>query len=192
MAEFLASLPLGQALPTGHHGAAGAGIVLRSFASQACTLVAGPNRAAVREKARSGFAADLCDGPRLSSGSGVEFIGDGPGRWLVLAGGDDLAGRLEAAFASAASVFEQTGGLVLLQAKGKDIGAVLAKLIPIDLHPAAFPVGAAATTTAAHVNLTIWRCEAGRWRFALGRSYLAAFLRAFSSAALEFGLDWAG
>ena len=70
--------------------------------------------------------------------------------------------------------------------------ALLAKLAPIDLHPDVFPVGAAATTAAAHVNLTFWRCEGGAWRFVVGRSALAAFLRLFSCAAAEFGLDWAG
>ena len=70
--------------------------------------------------------------------------------------------------------------------------AILAKLAPLDLNPDVFPVGAAATTTAAHVNMTLWRCEGGVWRFAVGRSFLAAFLRLFSCAAAEFGLDWAG
>lgn len=192
MAEFLASLPLGKILPVAHHGAAGAGVTLRSIAMQACILVAGRDRAAVIAKARSAFAVELCDAPSLSAGGGIEFIGLGPGRWLVLSAEGDLAARLEAACAPDGSTFDQSGGLVLLEAEGKDIGAVLAKLIAIDLHPSVFAVGAAATTTAAHVNLTLWLCEEGRWRFALGRSYLAAFLRAFSCASAEFGLDWAG
>jgi methylglutamate dehydrogenase subunit D len=192
VAEFLASLPLGKVLPTGLHGAAGAGVTLRSTATQACVLVAGRDRAAVIAKAHSAYAVELCDAPRLSAGGGIEFIGLGPGRWLVLSPEGDLAARLEAACAPEGSIFDQSGGLVLLEAEGKDICAVLAKLVAIDLHPSVFAVGAAATTTAAHVNLTLWLCEDGRWRFALGRSYLAAFLRAFSCASAEFGLHWAG
>jgi sarcosine oxidase subunit gamma len=194
VAEFLASLPLGKILPAGLYGASGAGVILRTIAAQACVLVAGRDSAAVIAKARSAFAIELCDAPRLSAGGGIEFIGLGPGRWLVLsAQGDfagDLATRLEAACEPEGSIFDQSGGLVILEAEGKDIGAVLAKLVAIDLHPSVFAVGAAATTTAAHVNLTLWLYEEGRWRFALGRSYLAAFLRAFSCSAAEFGLDW--
>jgi sarcosine oxidase subunit gamma len=193
MADVLAALPLGQSLPAGHYGQAGAlGLRLKTFPADACTLVAGRDRPKVIASARDAFAVDLTDGPRHSAGNGVDFIGIGPGRWLVLAPKSGLAMRLEAALAPAASVFDQTGGLVLLEAEGGGMDCVLAKLAPLDLHPSVFPLGAAATTTAAHVNMTFWRCEAGVWRFAIGRSYLAAFLRLFCCAAAEFGLDWAG
>jgi sarcosine oxidase subunit gamma len=193
MADFLASLPLGKLLPPGHHGFLGApGIRLKTVAADACTLVAGRDLPAVIVKARDAFSVDLTDGPRRSAGAGIDFIGIGPGRWLALALETGLAQRLEAALAPAASIFEQGGGLVLFEAEGGAIDRVLAKLAPLDLHPDVFPVGAAATTTAAHVNMTFWRCEGGAWRFAVGRSFVAAFLRLFSCAAAAFGLDWTG
>jgi methylglutamate dehydrogenase subunit D len=193
MANFLAALPLDKSLPVGRYGQAGpSGLRLKTFSADACTLVAGRDRPKVIAQARDAFAVDLTDGPRHSAGNGVDFIGVGPGRWLALAPESGLAQRLDAALAPAASVFDQTGGLVLLEAEGDGMDGVLAKLAPLDLHPAVFPVGAAATTTAAHVNMTFWRFQGGVWRFAVGRSYLAAFLRLFSCAAAEFGLDWAG
>ena len=193
MADFLATLPLGKILPAGHYGPEGAsGLRLKTFSSDLCTLVAGQDRSKVIVRARDAFAVDLVDGPRHSAGNGVDFIGVGPGRWLALAPESGLAQRLDAALAPAASVFDQTGGLVLLEAEGDGMHGVLAKLAPLDLHPAVFPVGAAATTTAAHVNITFWHGQGGVWRFAVGRSYLAAFLRLFSCAAAEFGLDWGG
>lgn len=193
MADFLASLPLGKLLPPGHHGFLGAPeIRLKMVAADACTLVAGGDLPAVIAKASDAFSVELMDGPRRSAGAGIEFIGIGPGRWLALAQETGLAQRLEAALAPAASIFEQGGGLVLLEAEGGAIDRVLAKLAPLDLHPDVFPVGGAATTTASHVNMTFWRCEGAIWRFAVGRSFLAAFLRLFSCAAAEFGLDWTG
>lgn len=193
MPDFLASLPLGKKLPPGHYGAEGAGAAtLRLVATDACTLVAGRDRPAVIAKARSGLAVELHDAPRRAAVGGVEFIGTGPGRWLVLSEAAGLKQELEAAFAPEASVFEQGGGLVVLEAAGTSIRDVLAKLVPLDLHPAVFTLGDAATTTAAHVNLTLWLQQAERWRFAVGRSSLAAFLRAFACAAAQFGLDWAG
>ena len=191
MADFLASLPLGKLLPPGRHGLPGTpGIRLKIVAADACTLVAGRNLPDVIAKAREAFSVDLTDGPRRSAGAGIDFIGIGPGRWLALAPETGLARLLEVALAPAASIFEQGGGLVIFEAEGGAIDSVLAKLAPLDLHLDVFPVGAAATTNAAHVNMTFWRCEGGVWRFAVGRSYLAAFLRLFSCAAAEFGLDW--
>jgi len=187
MADVLANLPLGKPLPPGLYGAEnGARVVLRAIALDVCTLVAGGNRALVIESAKK-LDVELVDGPRLSGGESLAFVGTGPGRWLVLSPKNGLAARLEAALTEA-SVFEQGGGLVVLEASGPAVGAVLAKLVPLDLEK--FADGDAATTTAAHINLTLWRRDG--WRFAVGRSYLPAFLRAFAGAAAEYGLDWTG
>jgi methylglutamate dehydrogenase subunit D len=192
MADCLAALPLGKTLAPGRYGADRPGpVTLRSAPADVCTLVAGSDPNAVIGKARAAFATDLRDAPRRSGGGDIQFVGTSPGRWLVLSTAAGLADRLEAAFAPDASVFEQGGGLVVLEAGGEAMRAVLAKLVPLDLHPAVFGDDAAATTTAAHINVTMW-FQDSRWRFAVGRSYLAAFLRAFAFASAEYGLDWAG
>jgi methylglutamate dehydrogenase subunit D len=192
MADILAALPPGTILAPGLYGATGAGrIALRAIPMEACTLVAGRNRVAVVARAREAFGVDLIDAPRRSGHGDATFIGVGPGRWLVLSATPDLAGRLEAAFAPEASAFEQSGGLVVLEGEGSAMRSLLAKLVPLDLDDTIFSAEDAATTTAAHVNLTLWRHGEG-WRFAVGRSYLPAFLRAFACAAAEYGLDWAG
>lgn len=192
MADFPASLPLGKKLPPGFYGARNREAArLRLVSTDACTLVAGRDRGAVIAKARAAFAIDLQDAPRRSAAEGLDFVGVGPGRWLVLSEAGGLARKLEAAFAPEASVFEQGGGLVELEASGPMRGA-LAKLVPLDLHPSVFKPGDAATTTAAHVNITLWLERDDLWRFAVGGSLLPAFLRAFACASLEFGLDWDG
>ena len=136
MADFLASLPLGKLLPPGHHGFPGVpGIRLKTISADACTLVAGRDLPAVIAKAREALSVELTDGPRGALGAGIDFIGIGPGRWLALAPETGLAQRLEAALAPAASIFDQGGGLVLLEAEGGAMESVLAKLAPLDLHP---------------------------------------------------------
>ena len=193
MADCLATLPLGQVLAPGRYGAGTeACIGLRRVATDACALVAGPAPDAVIAQARAVLGLDLADAPRHVAAHDIEAVGIGPGRWLVLSPEAGLASRLEAALAPQASIFAQGGGLVVLEAQGAPMGAVLAKLVPLDLHPALFGPGDAATVTAAHINLTLWLTARECWRFALGRSFLAAFLRAFAAASAQFGLDWAG
>ncbi|MBB4198829.1 hypothetical protein CCR94_09135 [Rhodoblastus sphagnicola] len=190
MADVLAVLPLGKPLPPGLHGAETfERVALCRLPADACALVAGRDRETVIAKAKA-LGATLCDGPRRSAGDNVAFIGTGPGRWLVLSQESGLFTRLDKTFAPEASVFAQGGGLVVLEASGPALPAVLAKLVPLDLEK--FALGDAATTTAAHINLTLWRHDENHWRFVVGRSFLAAFLRAFACAAAEYGLDWAG
>jgi sarcosine oxidase subunit gamma len=109
----------------------------------------------------------------------------------VLAEGESeaLTQRLETAAAPQASVVDQSGGLVLFEASGEKIADALPKFLSIDIDASVFPVGAAATTTAAHVNLTVWLARPGCWRFAVGRSSAAAFLRILAVAAAEFGFE---
>ena len=193
MADLLASLPLGKQLPPGPFGAPGtAGVILHSTPLSACTLVAGRDKAALRTAIAARFGLEPDDAPKYCASETAAFIGTGPGHWLVLSAHDDLFARLEQAAGAAGSVFEQSGGLVVLEAAGPDLPRALAKLIPLDLDPSAFPVGTAATTNAAHINVTLWKPNEGRFAFAVGRSFFAAFLRAFACAAAEFGLDWRG
>ncbi|WP_374545340.1 sarcosine oxidase subunit gamma [Rhodoblastus sp.] len=193
MADLLASPPLGQHLPTGRFGAPGpAGVILNSLPLSACILVAGRDKAALRAAIASHFGIEPEDAPKYQATDTASFIGTGPSRWLVLSVQDNLFARLEQAAGAAGSVFEQSGGLVVLEAAGPELPRTLAKLIPLDLDPAIFPIGAAATTNAAHINLTLWKTEEGCFAFAVGRSFFAAFLRAFACAAAEFGLDWRG
>ena len=193
MADFLSSLLLGEHLPPGRYGAeeGQAPIFLRSVARAVCLVASGKAPDAIRQKAQN-FGVTLDDAPSLSRAKKADFIGIGPGRWLALGEGENFVDELEQNFEPAASVFDQSGGAVVLEASGEKIDAVLAKLVLIDLDPRVFGENGAATTSLAHVNLTLWRESATCWRFVVGRSTLAAFLRIFACAAAEYGLDWAG
>jgi sarcosine oxidase subunit gamma len=45
----------------------------------------------------------------------------------------------------------------LIRIAGPDARAMLAKLSSLDLHPAAFPAGAAAATSIDHTSVNLWR-----------------------------------
>lgn len=193
MADFLSSLLLGQSLPPGHYGAedSAAPILLRSVSRAICVVASGRNAAETKQKAEH-LGLSLDDAPKLSRAEKADFIGIGPGRWLAIGAGEHLVDELEQNFEPAASVFDQSGGSVVLEAQGVHIDAVLAKLVLVDLDPREFGAHGAATTSLAHVNLTLWREGPSCWRFLVGRSTYAAFLRIFACASAEYGLNWAG
>jgi methylglutamate dehydrogenase subunit D len=188
VADFLAHLPLGHILPPGAYGAAGAaGVRLRRQTRQAATLVAGRDRAALNAAVAKAFGVALIDAPQVSTGDDIAFVGIGPGRWLVLSQNAGLRLRLERAVGASGSAFEQSGGLVVLEAGGPALPDVLAKLVALDLDPGVFPIGAAATTNVAHINVTFWKTAPGEVSFALGSSFVSAFLRVIAAAAAEYG-----
>jgi len=194
VADVLDSLPVSRRPPAGRYGAKDAipGVVVVEIFRAAATLVAGRGgAAAVGAVAKAALGLELCDAPRCVAVGSTEYIGIGPGRWLVLSEGESeaLTQSLEAAFAPQASIVDQSGALVLFEASGGKIAETLPKFIAIDIDPSVFPIGAAATTTAAHVNLTLWLAGPDRWRFAVGRSYVPAFLRILAFAAAESGLE---
>jgi heterotetrameric sarcosine oxidase gamma subunit len=192
--NILASFPPSKRLPAGRHGGPVPvpGVTVREIVRAAAILVAGRGQATtVIQIAKTDFGVEISNRPSCAAFGPFEFIGIGPGRWLVLTdgGGDTLTTRLESAFAPHASVTCQSGGLIVFEASGAAIADVLPKFIPVDLHPSAFPAGSAAAMAAAHVNLTLWLTAAGFWRFAAGRSYACAFLRVLASASAEYGLE---
>jgi methylglutamate dehydrogenase subunit D len=194
VADVLKNLPASRMPPKGRYGAltGAAGVVAHEIMRASATLIAGRGQtSAVVQAAKAVFGAELCDWPRSVQSGAMEFIGVGPGRWLVLddGDGDALVRKLQLAFPRA-SVVDQSGGLAVFDAAGAKIDATLPKFLSIDIDAAAFPVCAAATTTAGHINLTIWRTGLQSWRFAVGRSYAPAFLRMLVVAAAEFGLDY--
>lgn len=86
-------------------------------------------------------AADLTTGAVVSLPAG-RLIWTGLGQWMLQAQPPDLAG---------AAVTDQSDAFAGLRLTGPDAARGLARLVPIDLHPAAFPPGAAARTALGHM-----------------------------------------
>ena len=97
--------------------------------------------------------------------AGGRLIWAGMGVWF-LRGAADVAERL----AGLAAVTEQGDGWCGLALSGPAAGAVLARLVPVDLDPAVFPAGAAARSMLRHVPLLLVAVEGGFELF-VPRSY---------------------
>ncbi|MCB4769161.1 sarcosine oxidase subunit gamma [Ancylobacter sp. Lp-2] len=195
MTSALNTFPVTQMPADGRYGPAGTqGVSVRVFDPPALALLAarrgGASALTVAAHATLGLA--LADTPRLTRANGLATIGAGPGRWLVLAEApEDLAARL-APLAAHAAITEQTDGYVGFELSGARTRDLLAKGVTVDLDPAAFPPGAAATTNVAHINVTFWR-EPGdeRFGFLVARSYRVAFARFLIASGAEYGIAFA-
>ena len=107
-------------------------------------------------KARFGVVAP--ETPKAVGTADAALIWSGPDQFFVLSkGGKHSTEALAQAFASSASLSDQSHARVLISISGDKARAMLAKLSSIELHPDAFPVGAAATTSMDHTSVTLWR-----------------------------------
>lgn len=141
--------------------------------------------------ARAGAAASLA--ARLKERRGMN-LPIGPGTWLATQEGATTGwlSALRTELGDLAAISDQSDGLAVLRLTGPAVRDELAKLVFIDLHPAAFDVGHVACTVAAHVGVTLWRLQDGAngatFELAVPRSYSASFRHALSVSAAEFGL----
>ena len=112
------------------------------------------------------------------SGNSEKLAGDALAR--------DLAQRLQ----GFASISDQHGGRTVLRLSGPRAREVLAKGLPIDLHPRAFGPGSAATSTISLMGVQLWQVdEAPSYDIALFRSVSESFWRWLTSSAAEFGYE---
>ncbi|MGX5840847.1 sarcosine oxidase subunit gamma [Mesorhizobium sp. ArgA1] len=163
MAEFSWDVrsPIDRALVVGPYGAQGdAGVSLieiRNF--DLVQVMARRGKAADMAgaaKARFGVAAP--DTPEAVQTPDATLIWSGPDQFFVLSkGGKHTTEALAQAFASSASLSDQSHARVLISISGTKARTMLAKLSSIDLHPDVFPVGAAAATSMDHTSVTLWR-----------------------------------
>jgi heterotetrameric sarcosine oxidase gamma subunit len=133
----------------------------------------------------------LTEGPTVSVGRDLAFVGIGPGQWLAVQpeGGWRFARTLGEALAGHAAVADQSSGYGVLRLSGPKARAVLAKGVPIDLHPAVFRPGDAAVTLAGHVGIVLWQVDAAPiYDVAVFRSFAGSFWHWLTESAAEFGL----
>ena len=120
--------------------------------------------------------------PRRVEAGGMSYLWSGPGMWLAIG---PAAPELAARTAGMAAVTEQSDGLSLFKVHGPCARAILAKLVPVDVHESAFAADAVALSIAAHIGIRLWREEDG---FVLGcfRGFAGALHHALGEAAAEF------
>ncbi len=169
------------------------GLVVREHTPRLlASMIARPGQTAtLSAAAERAFGAPLPLAPRFASGRGVSFIWSGPGHWLVESSSAAISmGVLLTSCAGLASVFEQTDSRVVLEVSGPRVRDVLAKGMPIDLHPASFQIGYVALTSASHVGVQLWQTAADPvYRIALPRSFFGSFWHWLAASAGEYGCE---
>jgi methylglutamate dehydrogenase subunit D len=145
--------------------------------------------AAVREA----YGVDLPNGSNVARGETVSFIGYGTGQWLAVSGtfaAETLVHEMGKSLAGLASIADQHGGRTVLRLSGPRARDVLAKGLPIDLHPRSFAPGDAATSTISLMGVQIWQVDdTPVYDIALFRSVSGSFWRWLTASAAEFGYE---
>lgn len=189
----------GIAVP-GRYGAQGsvAGVTIEERVGLGLATVAarkGQGEALERAVAKV-YDVDLPDGSRIARGLSVSFVGYGPGQWLAVSeqlANEALARDLGQNLKGLASISDQSGGRTVLRIGGPRARDVLAKGLPIDLDPRAFPPGGAATSTISLMGVQLWQNEDTRsYDIAIFRSVSASFWRWLTSSAGEYGYEVTG
>jgi heterotetrameric sarcosine oxidase gamma subunit len=129
----------------------------------------------------------------VANGSAVSFVGYGPGQWFAVSeslANESLARDLAQRLAGLASISDQSGGRTVLRVSGPRARDVLAKGLPIDLDPRAFPLGSAATSVIGHIGVQLWQVDDTRsYDIAIFRSLSHSFWRWLTASAGEFGYE---
>jgi sarcosine oxidase subunit gamma len=184
----------GLAVP-GRHGKTNGepGLVITERLGLGLATVAARGGASVRAAVKSSYGVDLPDDATVGHGPEVSFVGYGPGQWLAVSetlAGDALARDLKQRLKGLASVSDQSGGRTVLRLSGPRAREVLAKGLPIDLHPRAFGPGSAATSTISLMGVQLWQVDgAPTYDIALFRSLSASFWRWLTASEAEFGYE---
>ncbi len=128
--------------------------------------------------------------PRRVVGKDIAFLWAGPGQWLAVAErgpGRDLEVELKPKLAGLAAVVDHSDGRVVVRVSGARARDVLAKGVPIDLHPRAFKTNDVAITHASHIGVVLWQLdEAPTYDIAMFRSFADSFMHWLNDSAAEF------
>jgi heterotetrameric sarcosine oxidase gamma subunit len=165
-------------------------ISTRETLTMATFAAARSKEAALREAIRAAYGVDLPNGAARVEGKNIAFVWAGPDHWLAIAEREqsrDLEVELKKTLAGIASVVDQSDGRVVVRISGARARDVLAKGMPIDLHPRAFKPGSVAITHASHIGIILWQIdEAPTYETAMFRSYADSFAHWLFESAGEY------
>ena len=181
----------GLAQPTPASGTAGLTVTERRGLGLATVTLRPGARDTLADALSTAYGLTLSDGPKVSTGSDIALVGTGPRSWLAVqpGGGWRFASTLATQLAGSASVADQSSGYAVLRLCGPNVRQVLAKGVPVDLHPAAFQPGDAAVTLAGHVGIILWQVDAApTYDIAVFRSFAGSFWHWLTESAAEFGM----
>jgi sarcosine oxidase subunit gamma len=142
---------------------------------------------------RQTYGVDLPADCSVANGPAVAFMGMAPGQWFAMSdtpANGALAHDLMARLAGLASITDQSDGRGVVRFSGPRARDVLAKGLPIDLHPKVFRPGLAATSAIGHMGVQVWQVdEAPTYDIAVFRGFAESFFTWLTSSAAEFGYE---
>lgn len=121
----------------------------------------------------------------LTSARETLVLWSGPDRFLAVrdAPGAALVPALIAALGDLAHVVEASSSRAVFEVSGSGAAEALNRVLPIDLHPRAFPAGSVALTTAAHMAVQVWRAsDDAVFRLACSSSFSGSLRRHLAMA----------
>ena len=195
MASFTERSVLAGLATPGHFGRAGASgltIVERTDMALASVIAKRGKRAMLADAVNTAFGVALPDGPRRASVGAVAFAGTGPDQWIASAEGAEAAGfaaRLRGRVGPFAAVSDQSDARLVLQLSGPRVRDVLAKGVPLDLHPNVFKPGDVATTLVAYMGVQLDRLDDATYQLTAPRSMAGSLWSWLAASAAEFGYD---
>jgi sarcosine oxidase subunit gamma len=146
---------------------------------------------ALKEAVASAYDVQLPSDSRVAQGPQVSFVGYGPGQWFAVSetlANEALARDLSEKLPGLASISDQSGGRTVLRIGGPKARDVLAKGLPIDLDPRAFPLASAVTSAISHMGVQLWQSGDTRsYDIAVFRSVSESFWRWLTASAAEYG-----
>lgn len=139
---------------------------------------------------RAVYCLDLPMKPARVEKDGLAVVWAGWNQWLVMsdvAAAPNLAEMMQAEFGSYAAVVDHSDARAIVAISGGCARDLLAKGVPIDLHPRVFTTGDAAATAIAHIGIYIWQTdEKPTFELALPRTYADSLWRWMEHASAEF------
>ena len=180
----------------GHHGRAGAtGLIVEEHTDLAfaSVIMKRGKRATLVSAVDTAFGVALPASPRRATAGLVTFAGTGRDQWMASAEGAEAVGfaaKLRARIGPFAAVVDQSDARLVLRLSGPRVRDVLAKGVPVDLHPKAFKPGDVASTLVAYVGVQIDMLDdAPTYQITAPRSMAGTLWSWLAASAAEFGYD---
>jgi methylglutamate dehydrogenase subunit D len=147
----------------------------------------------VFDRFKSYFRVELPRSPGFLRQSSTDIICVGPRQWLVRrdrGAVPALERELIAALGETASIFDQTDGRALFRLSGSRAREALSKGVLLDLHPAVFGRGSAASTSIAYMSVTFWQIDdQPTYDLVAFRSFAESLWHWLVEASVEFGVE---
>jgi sarcosine oxidase subunit gamma len=171
------------------------GVIAAELATPGLALVTARSGrgAALIAAAAAAFGLAPSTTPRRVENGGLAFIWSGPERWLAHRHSEPPGGMeaLLAPLAAHAAVVDQSHARTLLRVSGPRVRDVLAKGVPVDLHPSVFRPGDTAMTAVAHIAVQLWQAdEAPTYVLSVARSLAGSFWHWLELSSAEYGLEF--